>query len=341
MTGKKGLRSAIGVMGLVVALAALTLTVVWAQESDTVGSDGGTLSFDDGNVMVRVPQGATPGDITISYAAMTADEAPAPAPEDTRFGSRIFSLSADPDDDLKQLAEITVSYTMDDIDAAGGRADNVGLYIYDPAFNAWNRNDAAVRDVVNNTLSSNQTDLSVTMAIIAAPPGGIPPREWSSDDGSVMIMFPAGSAYYDIEVEHTAADAPADAPEGTAFGSSIFTLGPDQDLDEAAHVTVSYTADDVAAAGDDAAMVNLYMYDADSEMWAMAEAERNMEDMTLTTSVMNLAGTMAIINTLPEMPTTGGVAPGTGLLAGIAVLGALLALGGGYLYIRGRQAGAA
>ena len=159
-----------------------------------------------------------------------------------------------------------------------------------------------------------------------------------------MVQFPAGSAYHGITVEHTpvmAADAPAMAPEGAAFGSSIFMLGPDQDLDEAAHVTVSYTADDVAAAGDDASMVNLYMYDADSEMWTMAEATRDMDAMTLTTSSMNLAGTMAIINTLPEMPTTGGMAPGTGLLAGIAVLGALLALGGGYLYIRGRQAGAA
>ena len=66
MTGKKRMRSVsvMGVVGLVVALAALTLTVVWAQESQTVGSDGGTLSFDDGNIMVRVPQGAATSDIS-------------------------------------------------------------------------------------------------------------------------------------------------------------------------------------------------------------------------------------------------------------------------------------
>ena len=226
MTGKKELRSAIGVVGLVVALAALTLTVVWAQESQTVGTDGGTLSFDDGNVMVRVPQGAASGDISIAYAAVTAEEAEelfAAAPEGTTFGSRIFGLSVDPDEALGQLAEITVSYTADDVAAAGGRDDNVGLYIYDPAFGAWNLNSAAVRDYVNQTLTSTQTNLSVTMAIIAMPPEGVVPEETET----------------------------------------------------------------------------------------------------------------------PMVPETGDVAPGASLLAGIAVLGTLLALGGGYLYIRGRRASAA
>ena len=219
MTGKKGLRSAIAVVGLIVALAALTLTVVWAQESMTVGSDGGTVSFDDGNVMVRVPEGASAGDISISYAAVAAEDAPAMAPEGGSFGSRIFMLSVDPDEALEQLAEITVAYTADDVDAAGGRDDNVGLYIYDPAFSAWNLNSAAVRDYVNQTLTSTQTNLSVTMAIVNMPPEGVEPI-----------------------VEET------------------------------------------------------------------------------------------------MMPDTGDLAPGTSLLTGIAVLGALLALGGGYLYVRGRRA---
>ena len=217
MTGKKGLRSAIGILGLIVALAALTLTVVWAQESMTVGSDGGTVSFDDGNVMVRVPEGASSGDISISYTAVAAEDAPAMAPEGTAFGSRIFMLSVAPDEDLKQLAEITVAYTEDDVAAAGGRDANVGLYIYDPAFSAWNLDSAAIPDVVNMTLTSNQTDLGVTMAIVAMPPEGV------------------------VEEE------------------------------------------------------------------------------------------------MPEMPETGGIAPGTGMLASLAVLGALLTLGGGYLYIRGRR----
>ena len=221
MTGKKGLRSAIGVVGLLVALVALTLSVVWAdghQESENVGTDGGTLSFDDGNVTVRVPQGAASGDITITYETIAADKVPASAPEGLSFGSRIFALSVSPDETLKQLAQITVSYTADDIAAAGGRDSNVGLYIYDSAFEAWNLDSAAIPDVVNKTLTSSQTNLKVLMAIVPMPP-------------------------------------------------------------------------------------------------------MDVED--------------------PEMPETGGVAPGAGLLAGIAVLGALLALGGGYLYIRGRRASAA
>ena len=221
MTGKKGLRSAIGVLGLIVALAALTLTAVWAdehEESGTVGTDGGELSFDGGNVMVKVPQGAASGDITITYSTIAAEDAPAAAPEGLSFGSRILALDVDPDTALKQLAQITVSYTEDDITAAGGRDSNVGLYIYDSAFEAWNLDSAAIPDVVNKTLTSSQTDLQVIMAIIPMPPPDAEPV---------------------------------------------------------------------------------------------------------------------------EMPPTGGVAPGTGLLTGIAVLGALLALGGGYLYIRGRRATAA
>lgn len=217
MTGKKGLRSAIGVLGLIVALAALTLTVVWAQESMTVGSDGGTVSFDDGNVTVRVPEGAASGDITISYAAVAAEDAPAMAPEGTSFGSRMFMLSVSPAGALKQLAEITVAYTDDDVAAAGGRDANVALFIYDPAFDAWNQDSAAIPDVVNKTLTSNQTVLDVTMAIVAMPPEGVP------------------------------------------------------------------------------------------------------------------------VDETPVPPETGGIAPGTSLLAGIAVLGAILALGGGYLYVRGRR----
>ena len=182
MTGKKGLRSAIGVVGLIAALAALTLTVVWAQESMTVGTDGGDLSFDDGNVMVKVPQGAATGDISITYTAIAAEDAPAMAPEGTSFGSRIFMLGVDPDAALTQLAEITVAYTADDVAAAGDRDDNVGLYIYDPAFGAWNLNSAAVRDYVNQTLTSTQTNLSVTMAIINMPPEGVMPEETEMPD---------------------------------------------------------------------------------------------------------------------------------------------------------------
>lgn len=217
MTGKKGLRSAIGIVGLIVALAALTLTVVWAQESMSVGSDGGTVSFDDGNVTIRVPEGAASGDISISYSAVAAEDAPAEAPEGTSFGSRIFTLDVSPDGALAQLAEITVSYTEDDVTAAGGRDSNVALFIYDPAFGAWNQDQAAIPDVVNMTLTSNQTDLAVTMAVVAMPP-----------------------------------------------------------------------------------------------------ADAVIED--------------------PDMPVTGGIAPSASLLAAIAMLGAALALGGGYLYVRGRRA---
>ena len=167
MTAKKGLRrGTIGVLGALAifsVLAVSTLSLVWA-ESGTIGASGGTLSFSDGDVSLNFTEGATSADTAISYDALTDSTAPA----GTAFGSQVFTLSATIDGVAKTMAQfvsVTVKYTDADVVAGGGRNDAVQLYLYDSAFKSWNLDGSAIQDVVNQTITTNQTTLG-SMAIV-------------------------------------------------------------------------------------------------------------------------------------------------------------------------------
>ena len=171
MTAKKGLRrGTIGVLGALAifsVLAVSTLSLVWA-ESGTIGSSGGTLSFADGSVSLNFKEGATSADTAISYDALTDST----APEGSAFGSQVFTLSATIDgvaQTMAQFVEVTVKYTDADVVAAGGRDTDVKLYLYDSAFKTWNVDGSAIQDVVNQTITTNQTTLG-SMAIVTAGP---------------------------------------------------------------------------------------------------------------------------------------------------------------------------
>ena len=171
MTAKKGLRrGTIGVLGALAifsVLAVSTLSLVWA-ESGTIGSSGGTLSFADGSVSLNFKEGATSADTAVSYDALTDST----APEGSAFGSQVFTLSATIDgvaQTMAQFVEITVKYTDADVVAAGGRDTDVQLYLYDSAFKTWNVDGSAIQDVVNQTITTNQTTLG-SMAIVTAGP---------------------------------------------------------------------------------------------------------------------------------------------------------------------------
>ena len=171
MTAKKGLRrGTIGVLGALAifsVLAVSTLSLVWA-ESGTIGTSGGTLSFADGSVSLNFKEGATSADTAISYDALTDST----APEGSAFGSQVFTLSATIDgvaQTMAQFVEVTVKYNDADVVAAGGRDTDVQLYLYDSAFKTWNVDGSAIQDVVNQTITTNQTTLG-SMAIVTAGP---------------------------------------------------------------------------------------------------------------------------------------------------------------------------
>jgi len=171
LTAKKGLRrGTIGVLGALAifsVLAVSTLSLVWA-ESGTIGTSGGTLSFADGSVSLNFKEGATSADTAVSYDALTDST----APEGSAFGSQVFTLSATIDgvaQTMAQFVEVTVKYTDADVVAAGGRDTDVQLYLYDSAFKTWNVDGSAIQDVVNQTITTNQTTLG-SMAIVTAGP---------------------------------------------------------------------------------------------------------------------------------------------------------------------------
>lgn len=167
MTAKKGLRrGTVGILGALAifsVLAVSTLGVVWA-ESGTLGSSGGTLSFTDGGVSVKFPQGATSADTAVDYTALTDST----APTGKHFGSQVFTLSATVAGAAKtmsQFVEVTVKYTDADVTAANGRDADVQLYLYDSAFKVWNLDASAIQDVVNKTITTNQLTLG-SMALV-------------------------------------------------------------------------------------------------------------------------------------------------------------------------------
>jgi hypothetical protein len=121
------------------------------------------------------------------------------------------------------------------------------------------------------------------------------------------------------------------------------------------NVTVAYSANDVAAGGNNYTNVNLYVYDVAFNEWQTVEsAIRDIPSLAQITQQTNIAATYAIIltgaaappaTTTPEAtpppaetPDTGDLAPGASLLLGLAAAGLLLVLGVAYIFLR-RPAG--
>jgi len=161
-------------------LFATASSVFAADHSGTIGPGGATLSFGGGDVVVKAPDGATSTDVTVTYTALTAATAPASAPAGKSFGSQIFTLDTG-GATFSQFVTVTVKYTAADKAAAGGRDDNVALYIYDVASGSWLENLSALPNVIDRTLTSSQQTLGTyalildTGGVVPTPPTQAPP----------------------------------------------------------------------------------------------------------------------------------------------------------------------
>ncbi|MDE2802178.1 MAG: hypothetical protein OXK21_04795 [Chloroflexota bacterium] len=133
-------------------------------------ASGGTVEFASG-VSIKTPDGASKSDVTVTYSAIEGDAVPGDAPEGSSLGSLVFTLG--PDGTMfDQLAEITIPYTAADVEAAGGRASNIGVYLWDTISSSWIE-QPSIRDVINDTLTISQTSLG-TYAIVNTPPSDAP-----------------------------------------------------------------------------------------------------------------------------------------------------------------------
>lgn len=152
-------------LALVFSLLFATAGSVFAADHEgTIGSGGGTLSFGGGDVTVVAPDSATKSDVTVTYTALTAATAPASAPDGKAFGSQVFTLDAG-GKTFSQFVSVTVKYSAADKATAGGRDDNIALYMYDTGSGAWIENQSALPNVIDQTLTASQQTLG-TYALV-------------------------------------------------------------------------------------------------------------------------------------------------------------------------------
>lgn len=174
----------------------------------------------------------------------------------------------------------------------------------------------------------------------------------------VSVKTPDGASKTDVTVTYTALegdDIPGDAPEGKLLGSLVFSLDAGgAEFTQNAEITIPYTDEDVAAArGGRDQFVGVYGWDDVSGSWL--ERLSGLPDIinkTITISDTTL-GTYAIVITPPaedEMtatatpeatpeatpPPTGGFGVSNSMMMGLALLGMLFLVGGGYVVVRNR-----
>jgi len=95
----------------------------------------GTLKSPDGRYSILFPQGAVLGDVAVTLKPVDRAKLPG-APADAKLGTTCFEITG-----LSGLlgkdATVTVTYSADDLAAAGGDASRLRLAYFDAAQNAW------------------------------------------------------------------------------------------------------------------------------------------------------------------------------------------------------------
>ena len=179
-------------------------------------------------------------------------------------------------------------------------------------------------------------------------------------ESGVSVKTPDGASSREVTVTYAALEGdaiPGGAPEGKALGSLVFSLDAGgAKFSQLAEVTIPYNADDLAAAADNRDdNVHVYRWDATSGSWLETTSTPNILDKAMTVYQQSL-GTYAVVVTLPsgpapvatpdpvvtvtpdpEAPVTGDFGVGNGMMMGLAMLGMLLLLGGGYVLARNRS----
>lgn len=134
-----------------------------------------------------------------------------------------------------------------------------------------------------------------TESSITVRPGS--PATLTSPDGRYSVSFPQGSVLSDVVVtlKPYSKDKLSKAPSGAKLGATSFEVaGLAGLLSKDATVKVTYSADDLAAAGGDASQLKLSYFDAAQEAWVILPTQVNTQDKTLTTTT-NRMGIWAVM----------------------------------------------
>jgi hypothetical protein len=143
-----------------------------------------------------------------------------------------------------------------------------------------------------------------------------------SPDGRYSVSFPQGSVLGDVNVtlKPYSRSNLRPAPVGATTGATSFEItGLSGLLSKDATVRVTYSADDLSAAGGDPSKMKLSYYDTTKNEWTLLPTQVNTQDMTLTTTTNHLSVWAVMI------PTSAATAvPTKAPLPAVVSLGALI-----------------
>jgi len=136
---------------------------------------------------------------------------------------------------------------------------------------------------------------------ITLTPGS--PGTLKSPDGRYSVSFPQGAVIGDVVV--TLKPYPHDrlnpAPGGARLGATSFEItGLSGLLSKEATVRITYSADDLAAAGGDASLLKLSYWDAAQGSWVILPTQVNMQEMTLTATTNHLSVWTVMVSSSPS-----------------------------------------
>ena len=178
----------------------------------------------------------------------------------------------------------------------------------------------------------------------------------------VTVKTPDGASSSDVTVTYTALEEdaiPGAAPEGMMLGSLVFTLDTDGAVFKLlAEIVVPFTDEDQAAAKDGRPEnVTVLSWEPVSETWIDTYGLLDIINNTLTVSSTTL-GTYAVVITLPDEPVEtptpapvvtevpavmpedpdgGDYGVSNSMMMGLALLGLMFLMGGGYVLVRNRR----
>lgn len=128
-------------------------------------ASAGTLTSPDGRYTVIFPQGAVLGNAVVTMKPYSKDQLKA-APTNAKLGATSFEI-AGLSGLLSKDATISVSYSADDLSAAGGDPSQMKLAYYDTANNAWVILPTKV-DSGSSTLTTTTNHLGVWTIMVSS-----------------------------------------------------------------------------------------------------------------------------------------------------------------------------
>ena len=129
----------------------------------------------------------------------------------------------------------------------------------------------------------------VTESTITLSPGS--PATLTSPDARYSVKFPQGSVLGQVNVtlKPYARGTLSAAPQGAQIGATSFEIaGLSGLLSKDATIKVTYSADDLAAAGKDASYLKLAYYDTAQNAWVILPTQVNTQDTSLSATTNHL-----------------------------------------------------